>query len=106
MCVCVCVDLFASHAWGTTLSCMVQTIKWLCWGAGVGVTAAIVPVTVLGLASNGADLVVAIFVTSPDLNNWYEHDVFPCRTFSLAVVSLAVTVAVIKQGTIQHIKFA
>lgn len=74
--------------------------------AGAGLTAGIVPVTVLGLACNGMDLAVAIFVTSPDLNNWYEHNILPWRTFSLAALSAAFTVAALVQGTEQHTKSA
>ena len=88
---------------------MVERTNWW-WGvggfAGAGLTAAILPATGLALACNGVDLVVSIFVTTPDLNDWYETDVIPWRTFSLALVSAAVTVVVMVQGTRKHTKFA
>lgn len=80
--------------------------KWLCWCTGAGLLAAIVPVAVLPLACNGVDVAVSILVVSPDLNDWYEDNKLPWRTFSLAAVSAAITVAVLVQGTEQHTKSA
>ena len=84
----------------------VGVCNWWWWGAGAGLAAAIVPVAVLALACNAVDLVVSIFITGPDLNDWYEYNNLPWRTFSLALVSAAVTVAVLKQASQQRTKFA
>ncbi|BDA40639.1 hypothetical protein COCOBI_01-2920 [Coccomyxa sp. Obi] len=96
-------NLLGKKAVGNAARCLVTLGAG---AAGAGLTAGIVPVTVLALACNGVDLAFAIFVTGPDLNNWYEHNILPWRTFTLAALSAAFTVAVLVQGTKPHTKSA
>lgn len=74
--------------------------------AGAGLTAGILPGGLLALACNGADMLVAIFVTNPDLNEWYEGGAVPWRTFILAGISTGIATYVLLQGSRDRRKYA
>lgn len=51
------------------------------------------------LAGNATDLAVAVFVTGPELNEWYEKRRVPKITFCLAAASAGVAVLLLLQGS-------
>jgi hypothetical protein len=51
------------------------------------------------LAGNAADLAMAVFVTGPELNEWYDKRRVPKVTLCLAAASAGVAVVFLLQGS-------
>lgn len=66
--------------------------------AGAAVASAIYPVgPVVMLAANGADFMMAVFLTAPELNDWYERGKPPLLTMAIAALSLGVSILLVEK---------
>lgn len=68
----------------------------ICACAGAAIAAGIHPWAPLMLVSaNAADIATSIFITGPELSDWYEHGKLPLHTVAIAAVSLGVAIQLV-----------
>ena len=66
---------------------------------GAGLVSGVYPGALVLLAGNATDMVVSLFVTGPELNEWYERNRVPKLTICLAVASTGLAVYFLAQGS-------
>ena len=66
---------------------------------GAGLVSGVVPGAAVLLAGNVADLGVSMFVTGPELSEWYDTGRVPRLTLCLAAASTGVVVYLLAQGS-------